>query len=86
MTWYAKIDKPSDRTILNLMDIATRGEYRPWLTSPEEVAAFLAAHPEVEAVNVYSSDFPRRPVPVEKFGPAMVRRLFPKATRTAGKD
>jgi hypothetical protein len=79
MTWHAKISKPSGRVILHLMDLATPGEDRPELGSPEEVTAFLAAHPEVEAVNVYSGRFPRRAIPVAKFDAKMIRRLFPKA-------
>jgi hypothetical protein len=76
MHWYASITRPSDRTILHLMDLATRGEDNPRLDGPEGVRAFLAAHPEIEAVNVYSSDFPRKPIPVAKFDAKMVRRLF----------
>lgn len=75
-TWHAKISRPSDQVILHLMDIATKGEDQPKFTSREEVAAFLAAHPEIEAVNVYSSEFPRRPVPVGKFDGKMIARLF----------
>ena len=75
--WYARINKPSDRVILHLMDITSLGGDHPKkLVNPEEVVSFIAAHPEIEAVNVYDSRFPRRPVPVADFGEKMVAKLF----------
>jgi hypothetical protein len=76
MTWYAKINRPSNDVILHLMDIATVGEDRPRLETADQVRVFLAAHPEIQAVNVYDSRFPRRPVPIAKFGPELIARLF----------
>jgi hypothetical protein len=58
------------------MDLQTHGQDYPKLTNPGEVRAFLANHPEIEAVNVYSSDFPRRPVPIGKFGDKLIKKLF----------
>jgi hypothetical protein len=83
MTWHAKINRPSDRVILHLMDIATHGEDQPKLTSVAEVNAFLASHPEIDAVNVYCSRFPRRPIPLAKFDQKMVAKLFPKVKAKA---
>lgn len=76
MTWHATISRPDNRTILHLMDVPTLGEDRPRLTSPDEFRAFLAGHPEVEAINVYDSRFPRRPVPVGGFGDKLIAKLF----------
>lgn len=77
MPWYATIDKPSDRVILHLKDLPTHGETdQTRLTTPDSVTGFLTAHPEIEAVNVYSGDFPRGAVPRERFDGKMVKRLF----------
>jgi hypothetical protein len=75
-TWHAKVSKPSETVVLHLMDIATKGEDRTRLTSPDEVSAYLTAHPEIEEVNIYDSRFPRRAFPVGKFDDAMRRKLF----------
>ena len=76
MTWHAHINCPSDRVVLYLSDLATHGKDYPRLASPGEVAAFLAAHPEVEAVSVSDSRFPRRPVPVEAFRNKWLKKFF----------
>jgi hypothetical protein len=79
MTWYAVQSKPSDRMILHLWDIRPHGNKAdsvPELKTEDDVHAYLVAHPEIDAVNVYDSRFPQRPIPIARFDAAMIARLF----------
>jgi hypothetical protein len=76
MPWYAHINKPSRQVILHLQNLRTLGRVDPAIETPAALAAFLAEHPEVEAVIFYAAWMPRRAVPVAKITPALLRKLF----------
>jgi len=48
-------DNSSGRIILHVWDIPTHGQDYPILANAAEFRAYLAAHPEIEAVNVIAA-------------------------------
>jgi hypothetical protein len=75
---YVHIGHPnSQRAIAYVLDVRRLGpEPQTTVNTPEELRAFLAAHPEVQAVMFHDSRMPRRAVPAESVTDKLLRKLF----------
>lgn len=78
MTLYAKISKPSDRVLVTLFDLLPVGQESLWTEVPTvaDCEAFIAAHPEAQAVNFTGSWMPQRPVAIERVDAKLIRKQY----------